>query len=44
MKLEFLDDISKGGQFKDVISDKLIRLFDFNSEEARKFQNAPTLE
>lgn len=40
MKIEFLDDISGGGKFKDVVSDKLIRLFDFDSEEARKFQLA----
>ena len=38
MKIEFLDDISNGGQFKDVVSDKLIRLFDFDSSEAYKFQ------
>jgi len=38
MKIEFLDDLSKGGHFKDVVSDKLIRLFDFDSVEARKFQ------
>jgi hypothetical protein len=40
MKIEFLDDISNGGQFKDVVSDKLIRLFDFDSDEAEKFQEA----
>jgi hypothetical protein len=40
MKVEFLDDISNGGQFKDVVSDKLIRLFDFDSSEADKFQRA----
>jgi hypothetical protein len=38
MKIEFLNDISNGGQFKDVVSDKLIRLFDFSSDEAEKFQ------
>ena len=40
MKIEFLDDISNGGQFKDVVSDKLVRLFDFDSVEAKKFQEA----
>jgi hypothetical protein len=40
MKIEFLNDISNGGQFKDVVSDKLIRLFDFKSDEAEKFQKA----
>ena len=38
MKIEFLDDISNGEQFKDVVSDKLVRLFDFDSSEADKFQ------
>ena len=38
MKIEFLDDVSNGGQFKDVVSDKLVRLFDFDSVEAGKFQ------
>ena len=40
MKIEFLDDISNGGQFKGVVSDKLVRLFDFDSNEADKFQKA----
>ncbi len=34
MKLEFLSDISDGGRFKSVVSDNLIRLFDFNESEA----------
>jgi hypothetical protein len=38
MKVEFINDISNGGQFKDVVSDRLVRLFDFNSVEAEKFQ------
>jgi hypothetical protein len=38
MKIEFLDNISNGGRFNDVVSDKLIRLFDFDSVEAKKFQ------
>jgi len=40
MKIEFLGDISNGELFKDVVSDKLVRLFDFDSNEAGKFQNA----
>ena len=38
MKLEFLDDISRGGHFKNVVSDTLVRLFDFDSNEASLFQ------
>jgi hypothetical protein len=38
MKLEFLDDISRGGYFKNVVSDALVRLFDFDSNEASQFQ------
>jgi hypothetical protein len=38
MKIEFLNDISSGGRFKTVVSDRLIRLFDFDSIEAKKFQ------
>jgi hypothetical protein len=40
MKLEFLDDISNGGLFKDVVTNKLVRLFDFDSEDAERFQKA----
>ncbi|GAB4091180.1 hypothetical protein [Flaviaesturariibacter terrae] len=35
MKLEFLDDISRGGAFPFADPDKLIRLFDFTVPEAR---------
>jgi hypothetical protein len=38
MKLEYLDDISDGGKYKDVVSENLIRLFEFNEVEAEKFQ------
>jgi hypothetical protein len=38
MKIEFIDDISNGGEFKGIVCDKLIRLFDFDSNEAYKFQ------
>ena len=33
MKLEYLDDISNGGKYKDVVSENLIRLYDFNQKE-----------
>jgi hypothetical protein len=36
MKLEFLGDISEGGKFKSVISDNLVRLYDFTEEETDK--------
>jgi hypothetical protein len=34
MKLEFLDDISDGGRFPQVVSNQLIRLYDFDSIQA----------
>lgn len=39
MKIEFLDDISRGGQFGHVVSDRLVRLFDFDMVEVAKFQS-----
>lgn len=36
MKLEFLSDISEGGKYKQVISENLIRLYDFNEQETRE--------
>jgi hypothetical protein len=33
MKLEYLDDISDGGKYKDVVSENLIRLYDFNLKQ-----------
>ena len=39
MKIEFLDDISDGGRFPQVVSDQLIRLYDFDSSHARKLRN-----
>ena len=39
MKLEFLKDLSDGGKYKDVSSDNLIRLYDFNPKEAIQLQN-----
>jgi hypothetical protein len=40
MKLEFLDDIGRGGKFPQVVSDQLLRLFDFGAGEARMFKDA----
>ena len=34
MKLEFLDDISNGGRFKQLVSDQLVRLYDFGPSQA----------
>lgn len=34
MKLEFLDDISEGGRYKGVVSERLIRLYDFDEVES----------
>jgi hypothetical protein len=33
MKLEYLNDISDGGKYKDVVSENLIRLYDFDQNE-----------
>lgn len=33
MKLEYLDDISDDVKYKDVVSENLIRLYDFNKKE-----------
>jgi hypothetical protein len=33
MKVEYLDDMTDGGKFKDVTSENLIRLFDFNENQ-----------
>ena len=38
MKLEFLDDISNGGQFQSVMTDRLVRLYDFDQIQADKFR------
>lgn len=40
MKLDYLSDISNGGQIQGVISDEIVRLFDFNFEEAILFRDA----
>ncbi|MBE9584347.1 hypothetical protein IM792_07805 [Mucilaginibacter sp. JRF] len=34
MKLEFLNDVSDGGKFPQVVTDQLIRLYDFDSLQA----------
>lgn len=39
MKLEFLDDISDGGRFKNVVSDRLVRLYDFDAIQATKLKD-----
>lgn len=38
MKLEFLDDLSDGERIEQLESDCLIRLYDFDTSEALKFQ------
>lgn len=38
MKIEFLDDIGKGD--KDAVPNRLVRLYDFDVEEATEFRNA----
>jgi len=40
MKLEFLDDISDGGRFSHVVSERLIRIYDFDPSEARDLKGA----
>ncbi len=40
MKVEFLGDISRGGHFNNVVSDQLIRFYDFDKTEAGQFQLA----
>ena len=39
MKLEYLDDISDGGKYKDVVSENLIRLYDFGQKETIQLVN-----
>ena len=40
MKLEYLDDISDGGKYTGVETDKLVRLYDFDDIQAQKFYDA----
>jgi hypothetical protein len=40
MKLEFLPDLTAGGRYKHVVSEKLIRLYDFTSSEASRLRTA----
>jgi len=42
MKLEFLDDISEGGRFSHVVSDQLVRLYDFDAAQAAKLKASIT--
>ena len=39
MKLDFLEDMTGGGKYKNVVTENLIRLYDFGPEEAKKFQD-----
>lgn len=39
MKLEYLNDITANGKFKNVVSENLIRLWDFGPSESKQFQN-----
>jgi hypothetical protein len=39
MKLEYLDDISDGRKYKDVVSENLIRLYDFGQKETTQLVN-----
>jgi len=39
MKLEYLDDISEEGKYKDVVSENLIRLYDFGQKETTQLVN-----
>ena len=36
MKLEYLDNISDSGRYKNVVSENLIRLYDFNQKETKE--------
>ncbi|WP_044218993.1 hypothetical protein [Chitinophaga pinensis] len=38
MKIEFLDDISVGGKFRQVVSNQLVRLYDFDAIQAKIFK------
>ncbi|MEP6613864.1 MAG: hypothetical protein ABJA76_18305 [Mucilaginibacter sp.] len=37
MKVEYLDDLTDGDKFTQVVSEKLIQLYDFDFMEARAF-------
>ena len=39
MKLEYLGEISEGGKYKDVVSENLIRLYDFGQKETTQLVN-----
>ena len=40
MKIEFLDDISDGGRFPDIDPNQLVRLFDFDSSQAKELKQS----
>ena len=39
MKLEYLNNISDGGKYKDVVAENLIRLYDFTKNETEALAN-----
>ena len=36
MKLEYLDNISDSGRYKNVVSENLVRLYDFDQKETKE--------
>lgn len=40
MKLDFLEDMTGGGKYKNVVSENLVRLYDFDQKEAKQLQQA----
>jgi hypothetical protein len=38
MKLEFLPDLTDGGKYKQVVAEKIVRLYDFDHKEATFFR------
>ncbi len=36
MKLDFLEDMTEGGKYKQVVSENLVRLYDFTPEETTR--------
>ena len=44
MKLEYLDNISDGGKYSGVVTDQLVRLYDFDKTQAKEFYEAIRLK
>jgi hypothetical protein len=40
MKVDYLPDLMDGGKYEQVVSEKLVRLYDFDHREAIKFRQA----